>query len=100
MTSRNANIVINRAVRFLKKAVVAMLASVFVFTALMIVTYYVKGAVPDTLVSEFFAFFKIEGGAMCLIKIVEMIFEKLAELTKKKKAARSRRKNEGEKMNG
>jgi len=29
-----------------------------------------------------------------------MIFEKLAELTKKKKAARSRRKNEGGKMNG
>lgn len=63
--------------KFSKKCVIAMFLSIYIFTMLMVVTFLVKGAVPDELIIAYFAFWGIEGGAMAWIKNVE---------TKKKKS--------------
>lgn len=52
-----------------------MLLTVFFFTVGMIVVFCFKDAVPDTLISEFFAFFGVEGGALGVIKVAETIQE-------------------------
>lgn len=50
-----------------------MLASVFAFTVGMVLIFIFKGSVPDTLITEFFGFFKVEGGALGIIKVAETI---------------------------
>lgn len=62
--------------RFSKKIIVLMFASMFVFTIAMSVIYWCRGGVPDTLVDRFFGFFGIEGGALGVIKIAETLSEK------------------------
>lgn len=39
--------------RFSKKIVVVMFATVFVFVGIMIATYWFKGGVPDSLIEQF-----------------------------------------------
>lgn len=84
MTSQKPENALKQALRFSKKIVVVMFASVFVFTVTMIVTYYTTGAVPEILVEQFFGFFGIEGGALCAIKIAETIIEKAFDKKKQK----------------
>ena len=62
--------------KFSKKCVTAMLASVFVFTAVMIIMYDRHESVPDTLIEWFFGFMAAEGGAMAWIKNVDTKHEK------------------------
>lgn len=54
--------------KFSNKCVIAMFLSIYIFTMLMVVTFLVKGAVPDELIIAYFAFWGIEGGAMAWIK--------------------------------
>ena len=61
--------------RFSKAVVITMLLSCLLFTGGMIAVFCVKGAVPDTLITEFFAFFGIEGGALGVIKVAETVQE-------------------------
>lgn len=84
MTSQKSENALKQAIRFSKKIVVVMFASVFVFTAGMVVTYYITGAVPEILVEQFFGFFGIEGGALCAIKIAETIIERVFDRKKEK----------------
>lgn len=67
--------------RFSKKIIVTMFVTVFVFVAVMIVTFWRVGSVPDTLIEQFFAFFGVEGGALAIIKVGET----LAEMNQSKK---------------
>lgn len=62
--------------RFSKAIVITMFISAGLFTVAMIVTHYLTGSVPDVLVTEFFGFFKVEGGALGIIKVAETIIEK------------------------
>lgn len=55
-------------VKFSKKVVAAMLISVAAFTITMIVVFLKMGAVPDTLVTAFFAFAGGEAGVLGLIR--------------------------------
>lgn len=57
--------------RFSKKVIIVMFLSVFAFVTVMILTYWFKGGVPDTLIDRFFAFFGVEGGALGVIKVAE-----------------------------
>lgn len=84
MTSKKSENALKQAIRFSKKIVVVMFASVFVFTAVMVVTYYITGDVPEILVEQFFGFFGIEGGALCAIKIAETIIERVFDRKKEK----------------
>lgn len=81
--------------RFSKKIVVVMFATVFLFVGIMIATYWVKGGVPDSLIEQFFGFFGIEGGALAIIKVGEAFAEKLDKKEKpSKKTAKKRSKKE------
>lgn len=71
--------------RFSKRIVILMFATVFVFVGVMIATYWFKGGVPDSLVEQFFGFFGIEGGALAIIKVGEAFAEKLGKDKKTKK---------------
>ena len=71
--------------RFSKRIVILMFATVFVFVGVMIATYWFKGGVPDSLVEQFFWFFGIEGGALAIIKVGEAFAEKLGKDKKTKK---------------
>lgn len=82
MTSKKSEQIIKQAIRFSKKIVVVMFASAFVFAAAMIATHYITGSIPDTLVTEFYKFLGIEGGALCAIKIAETIVDKVFEKIK------------------
>lgn len=62
--------------RFSKKIVVLMFASMIIFTCVMVVTYWHKGGIPDALIEPFFSFFGIEGGALGIIKVAETLAEK------------------------
>lgn len=74
-----------KALRFSKIVVILMLASVFAFTVGMILIFIFKDSVPDTLITEFFGFFKIEGGITGIIKIAETIIETIMNIFNKKK---------------
>lgn len=65
------------ALKFSKKIIIVMFLSSAVFTAIMIAVYLITGGVPDTLVSEFFNFFKLEGGALGIIKVAEKVISKV-----------------------
>ena len=71
--------------RFSKKVVILMFATMMLFTVTMIVTYWVKGGVPDSLIEPFFAFFGIEGGALGIIKVAETVSDKFEKKGNKKK---------------
>nr|DAQ01510.1 MAG TPA: hypothetical protein [Caudoviricetes sp.] len=78
--------------RFSKKIVVVMFATVFVFVAIMIATYWFKGGVPDSLIEQFFGFFGIEGGALAIIKVGEAFAEKLDKGKKEKPSKKTAKK--------
>lgn len=54
--------------RFSKKVIAAVLASVAAFTITMIVVFWKKGSIPDTLVTAFYAFAGGEAGVLGLIR--------------------------------
>lgn len=57
--------------KFSKKCVIAMFLSIYIFTMLMILTFLIKGDVPNELIIAYFAFWGIEGGALAWIKKLE-----------------------------
>ena len=63
--------------KFSKKIIILMFATMILFTAVMIVTFWKYQSVPDALIEPFFGFFGIEGGALGIIKVSEVIAEKL-----------------------
>lgn len=80
--------------RFSKKVIVVMFLSVFVFVTVMILTYWFKGGVPDSLIEQFFAFFGIEGGALAIIKVGEAFAKTLDKKEKPPKAVKKGRKTD------
>ena len=70
--------------RFSKKIIILMFATMILFTISMIVTYWFKGGIPDALVEPFFAFFGIEGGALGVIKVSEVVAAKFDKKSTKK----------------
>ena len=62
--------------RFSKKIIIVMFATMILFTVTMIVTFWKYQAVPDSLIEPFFAFFGIEGGALGIIKVAETVADK------------------------
>lgn len=64
-------------VKFSKKIIILMFVSMAVFTVIMTAIYILTGGVPDTLISEFFNFFRLEGGALGIIKVAETISERI-----------------------
>ena len=71
--------------RFSKKVIISMFITMAVFTVTMIVTYWCKGGVPDSLIEPFFGFFGIEGGSLGIIKVAETVAEKIEKKGAKKK---------------
>lgn len=63
--------------KFSKKIIILMFATMILFTAVMIVTFWKYQSVPDALIEPFFGFFGIEGGALGIIKVSEVVAEKL-----------------------
>lgn len=57
--------------KFRKKAVIAVLVSVAIFTVVMVVIYLKTGGVPDSLVNGFYLFAGGEAGFLGLIKYGE-----------------------------
>lgn len=80
--------------RFSKKIVITMFITVFLFVVTMILTYWFKGGVPDSLIEKFFGFFGIEGGALAIIKVGESFAEKLDKKDKPQKAVKKGRKTD------
>ncbi len=74
--------------RFSKKIIVTMFATVFAFVVVMIITYWHNGGVPDVLIEQFFGFFGIEGGALAVIKVGETLAEKFDNRDKKQKPSK------------
>lgn len=62
-------------VKFSKKVVAAMLISVAAFTVAMIVVFLKKDAIPDTLVTAFFAFAGGEAGVLGLIRFSDSKYD-------------------------
>lgn len=63
--------------KFSKKIIILMFATMIIFTITMIVTFWRFQSIPDALIDPFFGFFGIEGGALGIIKVSEVIAEKL-----------------------
>ena len=78
--------------RFSKKIVITMFVTVFAFVVTMILTYWFKGSVPDSLIEQFFGFFGIEGGALAIIKVGEAFAEKLDKGKKEKPSKKTAKK--------
>ena len=74
-----------KKLKFSKKIVILMFATMILFTITMIVTYWVKGGIPDALIEPFFAFFGFEGGALGIIKVADTFAEKIELKGRKKK---------------
>lgn len=70
--------------KFSKKIIILMFATMILFTAVMIATFWKYQSVPDALIEPFFGFFGIEGGALGIIKVSETVAEKI-ELKRGKK---------------
>ncbi len=62
--------------KFSKKIIILMFATMILFTTVMIVTFWRYQSVPDALIEPFFGFFGIEGGALGIIKVSEVVAEK------------------------
>ena len=67
---------VKEPLRFSKKVIILMFASMILFTVTMIVTFWKYQAVPDSLIEPFFAFFGIEGGSLGIIKGAETVADK------------------------
>ena len=67
----------NQKMKFSKKIIILMFATMILFTITMIVTFWKFGAIPDALIEPFFSFFGIEGGALGIIMVSEVVAEKL-----------------------
>jgi hypothetical protein len=76
---------VKEPMRFSKKVIILMFATMILFTVTMIVTFWKYQAVPDSLIEPFFAFFGIEGGALGIIKVAETVAEKFEKKGGKKK---------------
>lgn len=63
--------------KFSKKIIILMFATMIIFTITMIVTFWRFQSIPDALIDPFFGFFGIEGGALGIIKVSEVVAEKL-----------------------
>ena len=63
--------------KFSKKVIILMFATMILFTVTMIVTFWKFQSVPDALIEPFFAFFGVEGGALGIIKVSETIAKKI-----------------------
>ena len=63
--------------KFSKKIIILMFATMIIFTITMIVTFWRFQSIPDALIDPFFGFFGIEGGALGIIKVSEVGAEKL-----------------------
>ena len=60
-----------KKMRFSKCVIVALLASVAVFTAAMTVVFCVVGTAPDALIYAFFGFVGAEAGVLGMLKSAE-----------------------------
>lgn len=67
---------VKEPMRFSKKVIILMFATMILFTVTMIVTFWKYQAVPDSLIEPFFAFFGIEGGSLGIIKVAETVADK------------------------
>ena len=67
---------VKEPMRFSKKVIILMFATLILFTVTMIVTFWKYQAVPDSLIEPFFAFFGIEGGSLGIIKVAETVADK------------------------
>lgn len=67
----------NSKMKFSKKIIILMFVTMILFTVTMIITFWRFQAIPDMLIEPFFGFFGIEGGALGIIKVSEVISEKL-----------------------
>lgn len=65
-----------KKMKFSKKIIVLMFATMILFTLTMIITFWKYQSVPDALIEPFFGFFGIEGGALGVIKVSEVVAEK------------------------
>lgn len=86
---------LDAAIKFSKKIIAVIFILMILFTITMIVVYLVTGAVPDTLVQEFFGFFKVEGGCLAGIKVADTIvswFKKRMKAQPRKKHPRNMKK--------
>lgn len=61
---------------FSKRTVIVMFATVICFTFFIFLTFWRHGAVPDALIEPFFSFFKVEGGALGIIKVSKVFCKK------------------------
>ena len=73
------------SMKFSKKIIILMFATMILFTLTMIFTFWKFKAVPDALIEPFFAFFGVEGGALGVIKVSENIAQKFEFKRGKKK---------------
>ena len=71
--------------KFSKKIIILMFITMIAFTVTMTVTFWRYQSVPDALIEPFFSFFGIEGGALGIIKVSEVISEKIELKGRKKK---------------
>jgi hypothetical protein len=71
--------------KFSKKIIILMFATMILFTLTMIITFWKHESVPDALIEPFFAFFGVEGGALGVIRVSENIAEKFEIKRGKKK---------------
>lgn len=78
---------VKKVLRFAKKVLLFSFISVGVFTVVIIILHITTGSVPDTLITEFFGYFKVEGGVLGLIKITETIVDKVTEYLHGKKGS-------------
>ena len=67
---------VKEPMRFSKKVIILMFATMILFTVTMIVTFWKYQAVPDSLIEPFFAFFGIEGASLGIIKVAETVADK------------------------
>ena len=68
--------------KFSKKIIILMFITMMTFTLTMILTFWRYQEVPDALIEPFFSFFGIEGGALGIIKVSEVISEKFEKKEK------------------
>lgn len=71
-----------KKMKFSKKIIILMFVTMITFTITMIVTFWRFQSIPDALIEPFFAFFGVEGGALGIIKVSEVITDKF-EIKKK-----------------
>lgn len=78
---------VKKVLRFAKKVLLFSFISVGIFTVITIILHNTAVGIPDTLITEFFGYFKVEGGILGLIKITETIVDKIIEYLHRKKGS-------------